>query len=333
MSVEKSTHPDCASFSHLFVMDSVDRLNFELDTSVRIAKALQDRGHQTFFTTITGLSINSEHGPRALSQAMSFGDDPKSLSLREGVQVSLNSFSAIHMRKDPPTDEAYWTATWVLDAAIPRVRRYNNFDALRGINEKLAIFRFPTASSPGLVSSNIDQLLEFHHNVAKGDSIIKPLMLYGGYGVERLQSEHLNDQELRQKLSDQTNNGANTRIIQTFNTQIFNGEIRAFTAFGEAITWCLKMPKEGSYLANSGHGSTIEAFTPNQKLKETTEGIAKELMADGIYFIGFDIIGEDISEINITSPRLLSPDLNQGHFHRIAQLIHQDLRAQSASKT
>ena len=81
MSVEKSTHPDCASFSHLFVMDSVDRLNFELDTSVRIAKALQDRGHQTFFTTITGLSINSEHGPRALSQAMSFGDDPKSRRL------------------------------------------------------------------------------------------------------------------------------------------------------------------------------------------------------------------------------------------------------------
>ena len=115
--------------------------------------------------------------------------------------------------------------------------------------------------------------------------------------------------------------------MQPFDKRIFDGEVRVFTARGHAVSWCLKKPHGDNFLANTRSGATLEAYNPSPREVLLVEGIAAKLMIDGIYFLGFDLIGGNVSEINITSPRLLqASDGNSEPYNRIATMLDQDLR-------
>ena len=312
---------------HLFIMDSLDKLNFKLDSSLRMASELSKLGHQCHFSVPTDLSWKSTAGrPFVKAAPMHFENfEPASISLGTLEQTSLDEFSGIHMRKEPPFDMNYMSITWMLDAVSDTVKVFNAPSALRAFNEKLGIMQFPDAIGPALASYNPDQMLEFIKDDCSGDAVVKPLDLYGGRGIVRINLAELDEQKALEELKDITQNGQRMRLLQAFNQHIYDGEVRVFTIGGKALSWCLKKPSPGEFLANTGAGATIHCYEPSAALKNKVELIAGELANQGIPLLGFDIIGGLVSEINITSPRLLqAPGDKATYYGQIATWIEKN---------
>ena len=289
-------------FKHLFLLDAFESLNLRLDTSLRLAWALAARGHDVLSTTAAGLSLRrGDPSSRALVTRLTFpGGEIGDCQRTPAGQMELCDFDAIHMRKDPPFDASYLALTWHLDTAGPSTRVYNDPAALRTVNEKLGILRFPEYIRPALYSANPQALADFVREEAGGDAILKPLTLFGGRGILRLQDSPDLTEILRRETAD------GPRLIQPFDKAIHAGEVRAFTVGGKALAFCLKKPGEGSFLANTSSGATLEPWQPDQATLTMVEDVAGRLYKEGMVFLGFDIIGGHLSEINITSPRLLT---------------------------
>ncbi len=319
-----------AKIPHLFIIDPIETLNFSLDSSLRIARALRSLGHETFICTPGQVEWASRDGC-AVAYSQELQSDLADVSryqLQPAKRIRLDHFRAIHMRKDPPYDLAYIACTWMLDTAVKAgVKVLNAPGALRDYNEKLSIFQFPEAIQDGLVSASAESLMNFLEHAAHGDAVLKPLTLFGGRGVLRLNLLTQSKASLAKLLATETNQGLDYRLMQPFDKRIFEGEVRVFTARGQAVSWCLKKPQGDNFLANTRSGATLEAYQPTAREVHLVESIAGKLLADGVYFLGFDLIGGQVSEINLTSPRLLqASDENTEPYNRIAALIDRDLR-------
>jgi glutathione synthase len=236
---------------------------------------------------------------------MRFSGEAASVALGAEERLSLAVANGIHMRKDPPLDMDYFMTTWLLDSAAKYSHVFNHPEALRNFNEKLSVLQLPEMSHQSFVSTQPDLIIEFIKTDCQGDGIVKPLDLFGGRGVFRLNLNEIKNDRAMELLEEATAKGTELRIIQPFDQKIALGEVRVFTVGGKALSWCLKRPKPGSYLANTAAGASLEPYHPSVDDVLRVEGVAKKLMEKGIYFIGFDLIGGYISETNITSPRLL----------------------------
>ena len=330
---------------HLFIIDPLETLNLQFDSSLRLMFALNQIGHDIWICTPTDLSwLSGTKGSSCLARQLNFKDQPVHFLVQDSQVRDLRSFQAIHMRKDPPYDMAYITNTWILDGAGPDTKIYNAPQALRSINEKLAVLAFPNATKPGLLSTNLEQMLTFLKDQCAGDGIIKPLDLFGGRGVTRLNlnepggeakvrkilAKNLAVESVRGSAEDGIESTApNWRFLQPFDKAIFEGEVRVFSAFGEPLAWCLKRPAPGSYLANTRAGATLEHYTPTTEESQRVKEVAGALRKRGVEFVGFDVIGSFISEINLTSPRLLTPAKNHAdeasYYDQMAELTAGDL--------
>ena len=291
--------------THLFVIDPIERLNLSWDTSIKMAFALAELGHVIYFCTGRELS-RSLHpsGVFASARRATFKQKPSELTLADPERLSLDSMSAVHMRREPPFDLDYIGTLWMLDAVSAHVPVFNAPKALLEINEKLAILDFPLFTKPAMVSSNVGELLEFTKAKCSSNIVIKPLGLYGGRGIEHIEGTR----GLEEKLHMATMNGKEARLIQEFNPAISGGEVRAFTVAGKPVAWCLKIPKKGDFLANTRAGSTLETYRPTSRDMDIATGVAETLLKKGVMFAGIDIIGGWLSEVNITCPALLNPD-------------------------
>lgn len=291
--------------SHLFVIDPIERLNLAWDTSIKIAFVLNEMGESVYFCTGRELS-RSLHptGAYALARQINFGSKPNELRQGSQKRMPLVEFSAIHMRREPPYDLDYIGTLWILDSVTQHVPVFNAPRALLEINEKLSILDFPLFTKPAIVSSDADELFLFAKERCAANIVIKPLGLYGGRGVEHIESER----GLLEKLHVATMNGKEARMIQEFNPAVHEGEVRAFTAAGKPLAWCLKVPKKGQFLANTRAGSTLEAYSPNSRDIDVATGVAETLLKRGVIFAGIDMIGGWLSEVNITCPALLGPE-------------------------
>lgn len=310
---------------HLFLLDPLEKLNLNLDSSLRIAAELLVSGHQVWGALISDLSWSSASS-RPFCRAFSLNFLRNQIRMPESVSetslIALSEFSAIHMRKEPPVDLRYVSATWLLDRVSDSVHVYNSPEMLRSFNEKVGILNYPDEIAPALLTSDYQQCLSFIVAECSGDAIIKPLDLFGGQGVFRMvHGDKVAEERLRQELASEA------RLIQPFDRAVFHGEIRAFTLGGRAISWCLKKPATGSFLANTAAGATLHSFTPSSELKNKIERVATDLYSKGVSIAGFDIIGQNISEINITSPRLLCPsDDLYNYYEEIADWITNDCK-------
>jgi glutathione synthase len=321
------------SSAHLFVMDPLASLNLPLDSSLRMMTALARHGHTVYLAEPRDIAWGSgRSGAHARCQQLTFKDfDAKTATAAPAKTMALAEFRAVHMRKDPPYDLDYITTTWLLDAAGPRTKIYNSPSALRALNEKLAILRLVRDgdADAALVSASPSELLEFIKNDCGGDAVVKPLHLFGGRGVEHVKVT--DDRSALTQLTALTEGGKSLRLAQRFNPAVFAGEVRVFTAFGEPIAWCLKKPKAGEFLANTRAGATLHAYTPTKDEDARVRRVATTLGREGVALIGFDLIGGQISEVNITSPRMLvGPDAPAGAeraaYDRIAALMLADLK-------
>ena len=291
---------------HLFIIDPLEKLDKNLDTSMKLMHALAQKSCAIFFTTMDQVYWESSK-PVASCLATGIEFDGANLHTTKSNPMSLKDFYIIHMRKDPPFDMNYIACTWLLESASQTTHVINSTWGLRKYNEKVATLYFPEYSLPTIVSSNPEYLMGFLKDTCNGDAVLKPLDLYGGRGVERVNLSSAKEAELMAKFKEQTAN-YNWRMMQPFQSQIKEGEVRVFTSFAEPIAWCLKVPKEGEFLANTRAGAKLLPHTPTVAELTMVKLVSKKLMDDGIYWVGFDLIGGKISEINITSPRLLCPD-------------------------
>lgn len=324
--------PGRASPQHLFVLDPLASLNLALDSSLRLMFELERLGHQIFVCEPRHLSWTlGDQQATAWCQHLRFAGAAVHFSTAAPQSLNLGSMAAIHMRKDPPYDLDYITCTWLLDGAShpdgeangPKI--YNSPQALRRYNEKLAIFQFPEDCRRALVSADPAALWRFIEHDAGGDAVLKPLTLFGGRGVTRIRLSE-GAEAARQLLATETAGGQQLRLVQAFDPAIHDGEVRVFTAFGHAIAWCRKKPAPGQFLANTRMGAVLEAYTPSVAEVRRVTRVAKALAREGAVFLGFDLIGGYISEINLTSPRLLhGPDDHSDYYSRIAELVAADL--------
>lgn len=290
---------------HLFVIDPVEKLNLAWDTTIKLAFAMTRDGAEVFCTPLNGLAMNSHPiGVSAHAQQMVFGAKPSELTLKAPQISSFSTFDAVHMRKEPPYDLAYVEALWILAAGKAQTKILNDPVALQQINEKLVITEFSDFSRPAVVSSDPNVLASFASNKCGSDVVVKPLNLYGGRGVVRLHNPHTLLQDLRRETSD----GSQTRLVQQFEPKISAGEVRAFAVGGRPISWCLKIPHAGDFLANTRAGSTLHRHTPTKREIDVVTRVATELAERGVYIAGFDLIDGWLSEVNITCPALLDPN-------------------------
>jgi glutathione synthase len=211
----------------------------------------------------------------------------------------LADFDAVLMRKDPPFDQGYLNATWLLEMAERQgARVFNRPQALRDYNEKLAIARFPDYIAPTLVSCDTALIREFLDQ--QGDIVVKPLNAMGGAGVFRLRP---GDPNLGAILEAVTRYGGETIMAQRYLPEIADGDKRVLVIDGEPVPYALaRIPAEGETRGNLAAGGTGVARPLSERDWAIARALGPTLKAAGIFLAGLDVIGDCLTEVNVTSP-------------------------------
>jgi glutathione synthase len=238
----------------------------------------------------------------------------------EGVAEwrDLAEFDAVIMRTDPPFDQAYLYATWLLEMAERQgATVFNRPQSLRDYNEKLAIARFPQFIAPTLVSNDAALIRGFL--AEQGDIIVKPLNAMGGAGVFRLRPQ---DPNLGAILETLTRNGAETIMAQRYLPEISDGDKRILVIDGEAVPYCLaRIPAEGETRGNLAAGGTGVARPLSERDWEIARTLGPTLKAAGLLLVGLDVIGGCLTEVNVTSPTCFQEITQQTGFDVAAMFV------------
>ena len=280
---------------YVFLMDPFESLNFETETSLLLIEQLQLHGRKSIWVEPKDLVL--QH-----NQLEVYGLEVLSVhpfSLGEKKLYTPDSFAAFINRKDPPFDLQFLQMTLLLDFLPPSLLQVNPPQALQKFNEKLFGLLWPKLSPPSITSQNLDHLSAFV--LEHGSVIVKPLDECSGRGITKIQTKDNNwKEELNELLSQ--GNQQKWLTLQAFLEDVSLGDKRIYLADGEPIGWVNRLPKEGSYLANIHQGATCEPFDLTPRDFEIIEAIKPTLLKEKILFVGLDVIGGFITEINITSP-------------------------------
>ena len=214
-------------------------------------------------------------------------------------EAPVGRLDVIFMRKDPPFDQEYYYATLLLERAEAEgTRVVNSPRALRDWNEKLAILRFPQFTPAMLIASDPDRLQAFIE--AERDVIVKKLDGMGGTMIFRVRAEDVNRNVIVETITDW---GARTVMAQGYLPQIVKGDKRVLVIAGKAFSHCLaRIPKAGETRGNLAAGGKGVAQPVSARDREIGEAVGRELVRDGIVFAGLDVIGDYLTEVNVTSP-------------------------------
>jgi glutathione synthase len=220
-------------------------------------------------------------------------------TLQEARTVPLDFFDVVFMRKDPPFDMAYFFATHLLGLVdSKRTLVVNDPRGLREANEKLYALNFPTVIPPSIVTADADRLKTFMRELG-GEMIVKPLDGAGGSGVFHL---HDGDRNLNAILEGSTQDGTRLVMGQQYLPAARQGDKRVIVLAGEPIGAVLRIPREDEHRGNIHVGGRVERIAVDDCDREICRTLAPRLAADGLYFVGLDVIGGFLTELNITSP-------------------------------
>ena len=297
--------------AQLFVIDPITRLNPAKDSSVALMQAAQRAGRLPWVCTPADLSAcASEGGHRAWARAQ-----PLSLAAMacgpDGWQVPqpwygagaperlpLEHFEAVWMRKDPPVDEAYLYATHLLELAERHgVQVINRPSALRAWNEKLSSLRWSHLMAPTLVASRVDDLAAF--TAKHGEVVLKPLGGRAGQGVVFASAA---TPGLRALLELVTAMESLPVMVQAFLPGVAAGDKRILLVNGEPLGAVNRVPSGGEFRSNLAVGGQPQAADLSEAERAICAELAPALQAEGLFFVGIDVIDGRLSEINVTSP-------------------------------
>ena len=304
----------------LFIVDPLDHLKEYKDTTVAMMREAARRGHVVHACTPAELWFESEQvSVRAHAHQLLITQQAAPWYVDQGVQErALTEYDAVLMRKDPPFDVEFLNATLLLSRAVALgARVINDPQALRDHNEKLAVLEFPQYSTPTLVTRSVAQVRSFW--AEHGDIIVKPLDGMGGTGVFRLQPGDLNAGSI---LETVTQNGQRTIMAQRFITAITDGDKRILVIGGKPVPYSLaRVPAPGETRGNLAAGGNGRAQPLSAHDEKLAREVGEALLPRGLLLLGIDVIGDHLTEINVTSPTCFVEITEQAGFNVAGMFI------------
>lgn len=279
-------------------MDPIERVLIDKDTTFVFMLEAQARGHELYYLHPRDMFASGD-GAHARLRRIEVARAEKHFHLYEERTEPLTWCEAVFMRKDPPFDMDFFFATHLLSLIDPKKTFVlNRPSGLREANEKLYAMRFPQVTPRTLVTDDIRRLNTFLDELG-GEMIIKPLDGCGGAGVF-----HLNrgDRNLHSILESATQNGTRLIMAQQYVPEVRQGDKRLIVLDGEPLGGVLRVPREDETRGNIHVGGTVVRSEVSERDREICKLLAPSLRADGLYFVGLDIIGGYLTEVNVTSP-------------------------------
>ncbi|MFD2178719.1 glutathione synthase [Veronia pacifica] len=281
------------------VMDPIESINIKKDSTFAMMLEAQSRGWEIHYMQMQDLSL--EQGkPLAKTKVVTVEENPqKWFEVVSEQDIALSDLDAVFMRKDPPFDTEYIYATYILERAEEAGSLIvNKPQSLRDCNEKLFTAWFPELTPTTLVTRRAEQIKAFQEK--HGDVILKPLDGMGGSSIFRVKQ---GDPNLSVIIETLTNLGNNYCMAQTFVPDISNGDKRILVVDGEPMPYCLaRIPAKGETRGNLAAGGRGEARPLSDTDWEIARKVAPALKEKGLIFVGLDVIGDKLTEINVTSP-------------------------------
>ncbi len=281
------------------ILDPLESLKTYKDSTYAIMREAHSRGHALFVLEQREL-ILAEGRVRVHARRLDLIDnDLRWYTLEEPGWHALTDFDVTLMRKDPPFDMEYIYSTYLLELAQAQgARILNRPEAVRDFNEKLSTAKFPQFMPPTLVTRQEDLIRDFIEK--HGDIILKPLDAMGGSGVFRIQRH---DPNLNVIIETLTQLGARTVMAQRYIPEISQGDKRILLIDGEAVPYALaRIPKAGETRGNLAAGGKGVAQPLSDRDREIAAALGPKLREAGLFLVGLDVIGDCLTEINVTSP-------------------------------
>ena len=310
------------------VMDPIEHITYYKDTTLALLLAAQARGWQLFYMLPTDLCIENGEARATMKPLTVFADPARWFELGDTVQQSMSELDAVLMRKDPPFDTDFIYSTYVLEAAETQgTLIVNKPQSLRDCNEKIFATRFPQCCPPLLVSSSNQQLRQFHQQ--HGDVIFKPLHGMGGSGIFRCKSDDPNVGVILETLTD---HGQHLIMAQRYIPEIKAGDKRILVIDGEAVPYALaRIPAEGETRGNLAAGGSGVAQPLSERDQWIVKQVAPALKERGLLFVGLDVIGDYLTEINVTSPTC-AREIDKAYDTRIGDRLMDAIAARLANR-
>ena len=302
-----------------FIVDPLDALKPYKDSSIAMMRAAQAAGHAVWAIQQPAIQWTALHGVCAEAVHLELlADDAEWYTEIDRHVVPLRDFAAVIMRKDPPFDMEYVTATWLLERAeADGARVFNSPRALRDHSEKFAIAEFAEFAVPTLVARDPKLVREFIGT--HRDTVLKPLDGMGGSQVFRVREDDPNRNVIIETL---THDGQRTIMAQRFIPAISEGDKRILIVGGEVVPYCLaRIPMAGETRGNLAAGGRGEARPLSTRDREIAESLAPVLAERGMIFVGIDVIGDWLTEINVTRPTCMVELQQQTGFDSAALFI------------
>ena len=307
-----------------FQMDPIESVDINADSSFRLAEEAQARGHRLFFYSPDKLAYE-EGQITARGHDMTvrrvLGDQ---VDLGAERQVDLSEFDVVWLRQDPPFDMHYITSTHLLDRLAPGTLVVNDPFWVRNYPEKLLVLEFHDLTPPTTIARDLDTIKAFKHK--HGDVILKPLYGNGGAGVFRLDA---NDRNLTSLHELFTGFSREPLIVQKFLPDVSNGDKRVILVDGVPVGAINRVPAAGETRSNMHVGGRPEKIGLSERDLEICAKIGPLLKEKGQVFVGIDVIGDYLTEINVTSPTGIQ-ELERFDGINVAERIWQAIEAKRA---
>ncbi|GGL51515.1 glutathione synthase [Wenxinia marina] len=278
-------------------MDPIGPINIDADSTFRLAEEAQARGHSLFYYTPDRLAfregrVTGRGWPLTVRRVKGdhFETGPEE-------ERDLSTFDVLWLRQDPPFDMSYITTTHLLDLIHPQTLVVNDPFWVRNYPEKLLVLRFPDLTPPTVVARDLRTLREFRDT--HGDIILKPLYGNGGAGVFKLHAEDGNLASLWEMFAQISREPL---IAQKFLPDVSKGDKRVILVDGEPVGAINRVPQKGETRSNMHVGGRAEKATLTDRDREICAAIGPLLREKGQIFVGIDVIGDWLTEINVTSP-------------------------------
>ena len=284
----------------LFIADPLENFKIYKDTTFAMMREAQRRGHSLAVCEPRHVSwVRGGQVTALVRHIVLTGDKDAWFSVQSEETVALAGFGAVLMRKDPPFDSEYFYATHMLEQAEREGAKVcNKPRALRDHPEKLAIMEFPQFIGPTIVTRDAAEIRRFH--AEHKDIILKPLDGMGGMGIFRVGPDGLNLGSITETLN---RDGAQSVMVQKFLPEIAAGDKRVLIIGGKPVPFCLaRIPQGGEVRGNLAAGGKGVALPLSARDREIAEALGPVLQSRGLLLAGVDVIGDCVTEINVTSP-------------------------------
>lgn len=278
-------------------MDPIEDVDINADSTFRLAEEAQNRGHDLYVYTPNDLTFNRGKiiaKVRSISLKRKIGDH---VNFGAVELLALSEFDVIWLRQDPPFDMGYITNTHLLDLIGQKTLIVNNPFWVRNLPEKLLVLEFPDLIPETVISRDLEEIKRFKNEFK--DIIIKPLYGNGGAGIFRLREDDKNLTSLHELFS---NMSSEPLIAQAFLPDVKKGDKRIILIDGEPVGAINRVPKAGETRSNMHVGGKAEPAKLSQRDREICRSIGPILKNKGQVFVGIDVIGDYLTEINVTSP-------------------------------